>query len=716
MLLLLVCFVSVFALPATAGREVKDGQVYMRGWCHSLEGAAERLEIFGAAHHGRASWETRADTIRQNILIGAKLDPLPEDRGPMRVIRHSKKQRNGYTVENVAIETLPGFWLCGNLYLPDHYDPDKGTAKLPGVLCPHGHKPDKRFDEQVQARSAAFARLGCAVFAYDMIGQGETKQVEHKIDQALRLQTWNSIRALDYLSALPGIDEDRLAVTGGSGGGTQSFLLAAIDERIDLSMPVVMVAARFYGGCVCESGMPIHVRGDFATNNVEIAAAIAPKPLLLVSNGDDWTKHTPELELPYVKNIYGYYDAEANVENAHFADEKHDYGPSKRAAAARFLAKHFKLDLAPILNDQGEVDEGWYEELPFDSLRAFNDDHPMPAGALTTPAQVEAQLDAVIKLDSDTARPDDRATIDRPEGTRLRIANYNVYFGSTVPQDNGQPPLPGKRDIKDRTESFIRLHQAIKPDVWALQEVLYSDDERRTKTVQGHLKFFNQAIGEDWHIAADEKGRMVFSRYPITWSKEVTNRVFGVLIDVPNKVAPQDVLVLNLHLTPGNPDSQLRSARQAAAFLNKVDAGEIEAIPPGVTVIVCGDFNSLSSDPPYRVLQAIDPGLPERGAYEPVLRDPKPVQFNNGGDATLGSVHFEDGQHDVNGKQIDFLLYRSSALQATNQYVLNTLIMGEAVLTQHELQRSDVALDPNQTLQGRVKFDHLPIVVDFAAK
>lgn len=397
MRLLPLCLVCLLAIPATAGREVKDGQVYMRGWCFSPEQAAKQLEAFRATHRDRASWEARAEQIRKNIRVGARLDPIPQDRPPVRVIRHSKKQMKGYTVENIALETLDGFWLCGNLYLPDGYE-DKIEAghKIPGILCPHGHKPNKRFDKQVQARSGAFARLGCAVFAYDMIGQGETKQVEHRIEQALRIQTWNSIRALDFLSSLPGIDQQRLAVTGGSGGGTQSFVLAAMDDRIDLSMPVVMVAARFYGGCVCESGMPVHVQGDFATNNVEIAAAIAPKPLLLVSNGDDWTKHTPTLELPYVKKIYAYYGAEAKVENAHFEKEKHDYGISKREAACWFLCRHFDLSRAPLRDGKGAYDESWYEELPFDALRVFNDEHSRPGAETIEPADLEKQLDTLV--------------------------------------------------------------------------------------------------------------------------------------------------------------------------------------------------------------------------------------------------------------------------------------------------------------------------------
>lgn len=390
----LVLMVCLTVMPAHAERREVEGGVLMVGHCYKPAEARAVLDAMSKTHDDRATWEKRRAAIRKGILEGAGLSPLPEDRKTPKVIRHSKKQLDGYTVENVAIQTLPGFWLCGNLYLPAGYAEAK--SKLPGVLTPHGHRQDKRFTEDVQSRSGAFARMGCVVFAYDMVGHGDTTQLKHKHPQALRLQTWNSIRALDFLESLPRIDQDRLAVTGCSGGGTQTFVLSAIDDRVDLSMPVCQVSAHFYGGCVCESGAPVHVRKTHETNNVEFAACFAPKPLLLVSNGKDWTKHTPQDEFPYVQRVYSYYEAKDNVENAHFADEGHDYGPSKRAAAYRFIAKHFKLDLAAVQDDQGKVVESWYRGLNTEDLRVFTADRPRPEGALTAQAEVYAQLDALV--------------------------------------------------------------------------------------------------------------------------------------------------------------------------------------------------------------------------------------------------------------------------------------------------------------------------------
>ena len=183
------------------------------------------LEMKGFARtwKNRASWERRARAIREGILKGLHWDRMPDIEGDFRPIIHSRKEMDGYMVENIAIQSFPGFYITGNLYLPG--DP---KARNPAILNPHGHATDKRMKEDVQKRCAAFARMGAIAFAYDMIGYAESTQTSHKMPIAALLQAWNSKRVLEYLLSRSDVDPDRIGMTGGSGGGTQTFVLTAI--------------------------------------------------------------------------------------------------------------------------------------------------------------------------------------------------------------------------------------------------------------------------------------------------------------------------------------------------------------------------------------------------------------------------------------------------------------------------------------------------------
>lgn len=340
-----------------------------------------------------AAWQRRSALVRDGILQGAELVPLPR-RTDLRPIVHSRRELDGYTVENVAFESVPGFFVTGNLYRPRKAAVPESLA---AVLCPHGHWADGRFREDMQRRCAVFAKAGAVVFAYDMAGWQESDQIDHKGDHhTLTYQLWNGVRALDFVLQQPGVDPERVAVTGASGGGTQTFLLTAIDERVRVSVPVVMVSAHFFGGCNCESGLPIHRRETHTTDNAEIAALAAPRPLLVVSCGKDWTKNVPEVEAPYLHHVYALHDRARCFENAHFADEGHDYGRSKRQPVYRFFEKHLGLSFAREgAEDSALVDESFVEVLPHDALRCFDDAHPRPQHAC---ADGEAVRKAFVAL------------------------------------------------------------------------------------------------------------------------------------------------------------------------------------------------------------------------------------------------------------------------------------------------------------------------------
>lgn len=373
------------------------------------EGKAE-LKKLESMYDNAGEWEKRKQLLRTNILSGLNLSPMPS-RTPLNAVFSSKRVYDGYSVENVYFESIPGFYVFGNLYKPLD-----NSVKHPGILCPHGHFEGDtlgawgRFHSDLQKRCATFARMGAVVFSYSMFGWGgePARQLDpsaviekpdpeeiaklHSIPLALTMQTWNSIRALDFLETLPEADITKIAVTGASGGGTQTFLLAAIDDRVSVSVPVVMVSCHFFGGCNCESGLPIHQSAKHFTNNAEIAAMIAPKPMMLISDGADWTKNNPEVEYPFIKRTYSFYDAGNSIENIHFPDGVHDYSFAKRVPVYEFLAKHLGLDLQAVSGTDGKTDEIKSVVEKASDLLSFSGEIPFPADALIGSDAIEAAL------------------------------------------------------------------------------------------------------------------------------------------------------------------------------------------------------------------------------------------------------------------------------------------------------------------------------------
>ena len=362
----------------------------------------------------REAWAKRAERVRRQILVAEGLWPMPT-RTDLNPVIYGRIDRGDYTVEKAYFESAPGFFVTGNLYRP------KGkNGKVPGVLCPHGHwnngrfmdaglddvrrdivQGAERFEEggrsPLQARCVTLARMGCVVFHYDMIGYADSVQIpqslahgfskqrpemnspenwglfspqaEEHLQSVMGLQTWDSIRALDFLLSLPDVDPERIAVTGASGGGTQTFILSAIDPRVKVAFPAVMVSTAMQGGCTCENACDLRID----TGNVEFAALFAPKPLGMTC-ANDWTVEMSTKGFPQLKELFTLLGAPDNVMLKRAEQFGHNYNYVSRAAMYSWMNRQLKLGLPEPVVEQD------YQRLTRDEMSVWEAQHPKPEG------------------------------------------------------------------------------------------------------------------------------------------------------------------------------------------------------------------------------------------------------------------------------------------------------------------------------------------------
>lgn len=363
------------------------------------------------------SWEARSRDLRLQIKVSLGLHPLPS-LPPVRPRVYGKIMRDHYSIEKVTFESLPGMVVTGNLYRPLGIHVRR---LLPAVLSPHGHWDEARFynappkkvksllatgqerfesaaRNHMQARCVQLARMGCVVFQWDMIGYCDSKQIsidrahhfsnqpkqsinlddgwllysalaESNAQSVLGLQTLATLRAIEMLLTLPEVDPQRIAITGASGGGTQSFICAAIDDRIRVAFPAVMVGTYMQGGCTCENSCLLRT----GTGNVEIAALIAPRPLGMTA-ANDWTREMPHDGFPELQAVYKLFDEKDKVAlfpSLHFG---HNFNHVSRVALYGWINDHFNLSIdKPILENDFEIASK-------DELTVWGANHSQPPG------------------------------------------------------------------------------------------------------------------------------------------------------------------------------------------------------------------------------------------------------------------------------------------------------------------------------------------------
>ncbi len=318
------------------------------------EDGKKLMAYLSTLYHDKASWEARRHLLKHEVRQRLGIDPLLAQCSTEAPTYSKVRRFDGYTVQNFRLKTVNGHTVCGSVYAPT------GKGKHPLIICPNGHFANGRYGKVQQLRLATLARMGAICVDYDLWGWGESAdevgKEAHQTAEAHVMQALNGIVILNHMIKRKDVDTLRIGVNGGSGGGTQVVLLTVLDDRYTAANPVVSMSSWFDGGCPCESGMPIQLSGG-GTCNPELAAMFAPKPMMVVSDGGDWTSTTPELEYPYLQRIYGFYNATDKVSNIHLSNERHDFGDNKRNAVYRFFIDTFGLNESKLDESKVTIEE-----------------------------------------------------------------------------------------------------------------------------------------------------------------------------------------------------------------------------------------------------------------------------------------------------------------------------------------------------------------------
>jgi len=419
----------------------------------------------------KEAWEARRKQLREQLLVATGLWPLPE-KALLTPTIHGAVDREGYTIEKVFFASTPGHYVCGNLYRPKGAEP----KKRPGVLFAHGHWADGRFHDAgekagaasvksggepdtdrgryfMQALPATLAKLGFVVFQYDMVGVADSTAIPHgkgfadvsaelRLQSAMGLQTWNSIRALDFLASLPDVDPKRLGMTGASGGGTQTFMLAALDDRLACAFPAVMVSTGMQGGCVCENCSLLRVN----TGNVEIAALFTPKPLGM-SAANDWTKEIMTKGYPELQQLYELYGAKDKVAAKAWLEYGHQYNVHARQMMYAWFLKHL------MGTDETVKEPAFKPVTPPKELSVFDEKHPRPKDEVSA-AKLREWMTQDCNDQMEQLAPKNANGLTeykRVVGTALR-----VMVNSELPKEIEEPVLMARSLTK--TGNVIETH------------------------------------------------------------------------------------------------------------------------------------------------------------------------------------------------------------------------------------------------------------------
>lgn len=381
--------------PPRITAQLNEGQASLVRY---FETETKRIEARGIAEvTGLADWKARRMEYRKELFEMLGLSRLP-DRGDLRATVTGRISLADITVEKITFQSLPGLYVTANFYLPARID-----GPLPTVLYLCGHdKPMRDGIKSVfQHHGAWFARHGYACLIVDTLQLGEIKGIHHGTHNLgmwwwnargytpAGVEAWNNIRALDYLESRPEVDRSRFGATGISGGGSYTWVLAALDDRIKVAVPVAgggvtdlqaqVVEGKAAGHCDCVLYLNTH-RLDFPT----LHALIAPRPLLIESlDKDRGIPLEGVMRLhAQVRKVYRWYGAEANL-GLVVAEGPHRDGQALQVSAFRWFNRHLKGDESLIRDAAEPVVESHelrvFSDLPGDQINTSIQERFVPA-------------------------------------------------------------------------------------------------------------------------------------------------------------------------------------------------------------------------------------------------------------------------------------------------------------------------------------------------
>ncbi|MBD3629713.1 dienelactone hydrolase family protein [Cyclobacterium sp.] len=314
-----------------------------------LQGEAAAItNNFSPEHISPDEWkQLRPEYYHQFIeMMGFSMDKI---RTPPTVTLTGTVQEDGYKIEKFYYASSPGLYVPANLYIPDGIQIPRPAVLY---LCGHAHGQKAHY----QAHARRLAELGFVVLIFDTLQFGEVRGHHwgpynqgwfHWYSRGYNpaaVELWNAIRGLDYLSTRNEVDMDNIGVTGISGGGSQSWYMAAADPRIKAAAPVCGAGTldsqvgerRIDGHCDCM--MP---NNGFQIGFQEIGALIAPRPLLIAQSDQDELYGMASTRDFYKKlsRFYQNYDSEQNISLV-ATPGGHSYHETSRKAIFSFFLQH----------------------------------------------------------------------------------------------------------------------------------------------------------------------------------------------------------------------------------------------------------------------------------------------------------------------------------------------------------------------------------------